>query len=341
VTLVVFHKLLAIFFTVGLGWGAGRLRWLDRGVAWGAGGSDTARVLGNAAFSIFVPALLFRTTARLDLAALPWRTLAAYFVPAVAYTLAVYGWQRWRSGQGGQGGQGGREGRGELAAAVPAVRSVSATYGNSVQLGIPVAAALFAEPGLAIHIALVSVHGLVLLTLPTILAELDLARSQPGPRNVAATVRNTVRNTIVHPVVLPVLAGIAWNLGGLPLPSVVDEALVLLGSAVVPVCLVLIGLSLAYQGVQGQWRAVIGLSVLKLLVLPALVMVTAHWGFGLSGLPLAVLVLMAALPTGANALIFAQRYGVLQAEAGATAVVSTVAFAATASLWLGLLAWVG
>jgi malonate transporter and related proteins len=332
VTLVVFHKLLAIFLTVGLGWGAGRLRWLDRGVAWGAGGSDTARVLGNAAFSIFVPALLFRTTARLDLAALPWRTLAAYFVPAVAYTLAVYGWQR---------GRGVRSGRGELTAAVPAVRSVSATYGNSVQLGIPVAAALFAEPGLAIHIALVSVHGLVLLTLPTILAELDLARSQPGPRNVAATVRNTVRNTIVHPVVLPVLAGIAWNLGGLPLPSVVDEALVLLGSAVVPVCLVLIGLSLAYQGVQGQWRAVIGLSVLKLLVLPALVLVTAHWGFGLSGLPLAVLVLMAALPTGANALIFAQRYGVLQAEAGAAAVVSTVAFAATASLWLGVLAWVG
>ena len=325
-TLVVFHKLLAIFLTVGLGWAVGRLRWLDRGVAWGAGGSDTARVLGNAAFMIFVPALLFRTTARLDVAALPWRTLAAYFVPAVAYTLAVYGWQR---------------GRGGLPAAAPAVRSVSATYGNSVQLGIPVAAALFAESGLAIHIALVSVHGLVLLTLPTVLAELDLARSQPGPRDVAATVRNTVRNTIVHPVVLPVLAGIAWNLCGVPLPAVVDEALVLLGSAVVPVCLVLIGLSLAYQGVQGQWRAVFGLSVLKLLVLPAMVLATAHWGFGLSGLPLAVLVLMAALPTGSNALIFAQRYGVLEAEAGAAAVVSTVAFAATASLWLGVLAWLG
>lgn len=325
-TLVVFHKLLAIFLTVGLGWGAGRLRWLDRGVAWGTGGSDTARVLGNAAFMIFVPALLFRTTARLDVATLPWRTLAAYFVPAVAYTLAVYAWQR---------------GRGGLAAAAPAVRSVSATYGNSVQLGIPVAAALFAEPGLAIHIALVSVHGLVLLTLPTVLAELDLARSQPGPRDVGATVRNTVRNTIVHPVVLPVLAGIAWNLAGWPLPAVVDEALALLGSAVVPVCLVLIGLSLAYQGVQGQWRAVFGLSVLKLLVLPAGVLATAHWGFGLSGLPLAVLVLMAALPTGSNALIFAQRYGVLEAEAGAAAVVSTVAFAATASLWLGVLAWLG
>jgi malonate transporter len=80
----VFHKLLAIFLTVGVGWIAGRMRWLDNG----ADARDPARVLGNAAFSIFVPALLFRTTARLDFAALPWRIVAAFFVPAVLCALA-------------------------------------------------------------------------------------------------------------------------------------------------------------------------------------------------------------------------------------------------------------
>jgi predicted permease len=301
---------------------AGRLRWLDSG----ANARDPARVLGNAAFSIFVPALLFRTTARLDFAAMPWRIVAAYFVPAVLYVLAVYVWQRRRAG---------------LAVAAPAARSVTASFGNSVQLGIPVAAALFGEPGLALHIALVSLHALILLTLPTVLVEMDLARAQTGPRDIAATLRSTVRNTVVHPVVLPVLAGLAWNFTGLGLHPVVDETLAALGSAVVPVCLVLIGLSLAYYGVQGQWRAVLLLSALKLLVLPALVLVTAHWGFGLSGVPLAVLVLMAALPTGSNALIFAQRYATGQSEASATSVVSTVAFALTAAGWLGVLAWLG
>jgi len=89
-TAAVFHKLLAIFLTVGLGWLAGRLRWLGERT----GPSDPARVLSNVAFYIFVPALLFRTMVRLDVAALPWRTLAAYFVPTLGYLLAVYAWQR-------------------------------------------------------------------------------------------------------------------------------------------------------------------------------------------------------------------------------------------------------
>jgi predicted permease len=321
VTAAVFYKLVAIFLTVGVGWVAGRLRWLDSG----ADARDPARVLGNAAFSIFVPALLFRTTARLDFAALPWRIVAAFFVPAVLFALAVYLWQRRRP----------------PSTSAPAARMVSASFGNSVQLGIPMATALFGEAGLAIHITLVSLHALILLTLPTVLVEMDLARAQPGPRDMAATLRSTVRNTLVHPVVLPVVAGMVWNLAGLPLPPVLDETLAALGSAVVPVCLVLIGLSLAYYGVQGQWRGALQLSALKLLVLPAAVLAVAHWGFGLAGLPLAVVVLMASLPTGSNALIFAQRYDTLATEATATIVISTLLFVLSASAWLGLLTLMG
>ena len=92
-TAVVLHKLLAIFVTVALGWVAGRMRWLGESAA----GSDPARVLGNAAFFIFVPALLFRTTARLDLHHMPWVTLAGFFVPVVAMLIAVYAVAHWGS----------------------------------------------------------------------------------------------------------------------------------------------------------------------------------------------------------------------------------------------------
>ena len=67
----------------------------------------------------------------------------------------------------------------------------------------------------------------------------------------------------------------------------------------------------------------------------------ATLGFGLAGLPLAVLVMMSALPVGTNALIFAQRYDTLQAQATTAIVFSTLAFAATTTLWLGVLAWLG
>lgn len=315
-TAAVLGKLLAIIVTVALGWVAGRMRWLGEAQA------DPARTLSNAAFYIFVPALLFRTTARVDLGALPAGLLLAYFVPTLALLLAVYGVQQRRQRRQPQ-----------RQPALPTVRAISVSYGNAVQMGIPMAAAMFGEAGLGMHLMLVSVHGLILLSLLTALVELDLARSQVQRFSLWQTLRSTLRNTVIHPVVLPVLIGLSWNLLGLGLPALVDEVLQLLGSAVVPLCLVLIGLSLAYYGVQGHLRGAFSLTLLKLLALPALVLAVAHWGFGLSGLPLSVLVMMAALPVGSNALIFAQRYQTLQAEATAAIVFSTLAFVITACVF--------
>src|SRR5205814_6409193 len=151
------------------------------------------------------------------------------------------------------------------------------------------------------------------------------------------TVGKTARNTIIHPVVLPVLAGLVWNALLPPLPAVADEVLVTMSQAVVPLCLVLIGMSLAYYGVKGAARGAISLSVLKLLVLPALVLAIGHWGMGLDGIALSVVVMAAAMPVGSNALIFAQRYRTLEGETTAAIVFSTFAFVATGPLWLTVL----
>ena len=72
---LVLGKLAAIFAIALLGWVVGKLRWL------GPPTMDPARTLSNAAFYIFVPALLFRTTARLEAGALPWSTLESNSKP--------------------------------------------------------------------------------------------------------------------------------------------------------------------------------------------------------------------------------------------------------------------
>ena len=312
---LVLQKLLAMFVVVAIGWWAGRQRWLGEG--------DTARVLGNAAFMIFVPALLFRTAARLELATLPWHTLAAFFVPTLVLMLAVYALVRARSRT--------------QAPARAAVRAITSVYGNAVQLGIPMAAALFGESGLGLHLTIVSLHGLVMLTVLTALVEHDVAGALPSVSR-SDTWRTMLRNIVVHPVVLPLLVGLLFNAAGLRLPELIDQLLQVLGSAVVPVCLVLIGLSLHHYGVRGPVRESIVLSAIKLIVMPACVWPLAQFGFGLSGQALAVVVLMAALPVGSNALIFAQRYRTDEAAATAAIVISTVAFAFTAPLWLAALA---
>jgi len=316
-------KLLAILVAVAIGWAVGRMRWLGGGEA----GSDTdpARVLANAAFYIFVPALLFRTTARLDTAALPWAFLGAFFVPMLVVIAVLYATYRWRNPPGGN-------------VVAPSVKAITGGFGNTLQVGLPVAAGVFGEQGLAIHIAVVSLHALCILTLLTTLVELDLARERSSG-HLGHTLAQTVRNTVIHPVVLPVLAGLAWNTTGWALPAVADEALQSLGTAVVPLCLTLIGMSLAYYGWPRTWNGLLGLVATKLLLMPAVVLVVGHWGLGLSGMPLAVIVMIAALPTGSNALIFAQRYRTMEAEVTAATVVSTVLYVATAPLWLALLAW--
>jgi malonate transporter and related proteins len=124
---------------------------------------------------------------------------------------------------------------------------------------------------------------------------------------------------------------------GLQLPVVADEVLQMLGQAVVPLCLVLIGMSLAYYGVRGAAKGAGVVAATKLLLLPAAVLAIGHWGMGLQGLPLAVVVMAAALPVGSNALIFAQRYETLEGEATAAIVFSTLAFLFTAPLWLAAL----
>lgn len=336
-TLDIFFKLLVLIAVVGAGWYAGRTPLMA--------GPEPVKAISTLAFYLLIPALLFRSMATVDLAHLPWATLVAFFGPTMLWVLVVYAAQRWRQGrQRGASGTpqadvNGGLGPSEREAATPAARSMMCSFGNTLQVGLPLVASLFGDAGLAIHVAIISLHALTLLTLATVLAEVDMARARHAVvgGNVWGTVKQTVRNTLIHPVILPVIAGLCWNLLGLPVPQPMDEALQLLASGVVPLCLVMIGLSLAHYGIEGYARVAIACTVGKMLVMPAVVLVGAHWGLGLSGLPLTVIVLVASLPTGSNALLFAQRYQTQVPQATATIVVGTVAFAGLAPMWLQIL----
>jgi predicted permease len=80
-------KLAAVFVVIAIGFIAGRTRTL---------GPHAADTLNAVTFTVFAPALLFRTMAGVSLGALPWRMVLAYFIPTTVLLVAVYGWQRWR-----------------------------------------------------------------------------------------------------------------------------------------------------------------------------------------------------------------------------------------------------
>jgi predicted permease len=69
-------------------------------------------------------------------------------------------------------------------------------------------------------------------------------------------------------------------------------------------------------------------SVLKLLVMPALVAGFA-WMAGVRDVAFAVVVLAAAMPTGANAFLLARRCGTMMEASASTVVVSRVCWPST------------
>ncbi len=306
------EKLLPIFLLALAGFLFGRSKAFDSG--------QVTRGISNVAFYLFVPALLFRTTARIDLASLELRALAAFFVPSVLLLLTVAAVEKRR----------------KVGDEIANVRALSATFGNTVQIGIPVALAAYGEAGLAIHATIIAVHALVMLSTATILMEWA-RRDRARPLSIEAVAMPMIRQTIVHPVILPVVAGFAWNILKLPLPGPVDATLLTLAQAAAPLCLVLIGLSMAHYGVVGSVRPAFALSAVKLLIQPALVAVAAFWILPLDRAAAAVTVLCAALPIGANPLLFAQRYGVAERETTAAIVISTITYGATVIILLALL----
>jgi predicted permease len=69
-------------------------------------------------------------------------------------------------------------------------------------------------------------------------------------RGFAVTVKNVARN----PVVASLLVGTLWGWLGIPLPSMADRTLELIGQSAIPLSLIALGMGLGEFGVTEGWR---------------------------------------------------------------------------------------
>jgi predicted permease len=301
------------------------------GVAAARGGlldERAVKALSDAALLVFLPALLFGTIARVEFGELSPGAALAYYcagLPLFAVVLAVQARRR-----------------GEVSTAV--VHALGAVFSNTVMLGIPVVKLAFGEAGLALLLTIIAVHALVYLTIGALVIELAVILRGAGAgegtrwRRLARDLGPVIRSALLHPVVLPILLGVVWSAAGVALPRPVDATLSMLGAAAAPLCLVLLGASLAQSGFGQGLATAAGLTVVKNLVHPALVWVVGGFVLGAAPLPLAIATVTAAMPIGANVYLFAQRYDSQVAEVSAGVTLSTLVSAATVPMLLALLA---
>ena len=96
------------------------------------------------------------------------------------------------------------------------------------------------------------------------------------------------------------------------------------------------GMSLRRYGVGGNVQSALLLSLLKLVVMPALVFILAYYVVPMPALWMKVVVIAAACPTGVNAYLLAARFRTGEALASNAIVMSTALSVLTITFWLTL-----
>jgi len=300
----VFGLLAPVFGLIVLGYVIGRSSYLS---------NAASQVLAEFGFKVAMPALLFRAASSFSpLPASPMFLLIAYFgagalvwlAAALVTTVAL---NRPRSD-------------------APAV-AMASCFGNTVMLGVPLSITAFGAEAAAPLAILISVDTPLLWLVANAHAEWSLRRGAGVSWN---TVRTVLRDLAGNPIVMSVVLGFSWRLTGLGLQAELDKLIALVAQAAVPTALVALGLTLSKFQIRGEGATVAAIASFKLLLFPILVGLFAY----LLSLPPAwagVALVCAAMPTGANAYLFAVKYD------RAVGSVSSAVLITTALAWFTLM----
>ncbi len=306
--LVLLNIIAPVFGLIAVGYAVGRLRLLSEA---------TAQGVSEFAFVLAIPALLCRTIATAKFADLsPLGIWASYFgASAMVWIAATLLTRIWLA---------------RPAEDAPSI-AMSAVFGNTVMLGLPLAIATFGPAGAAPAALILSIHAPILLTTGALhSAAVGRAAGLGDHRLLRSLSQDLVRN----PIIVGILAGAAWRLTGWPLPTVVDRLLDLLASAGVPAALTALGLTLVSFEIKGQVPTLAVILVLKLVALPILAWLLAAEVFELGPLSAGVVTILAAMPSGANAYLFATHEGRAVNSASGAVALGTLLAAATAAVFL-------
>lgn len=279
--------------------------------------------LGEFVFRVAVPVLLFRTIAEAEFEGeSPWGIWVAYFSGvAVTWTIAhltatlVFK----------------RDGR------IGVLAGVSSGFANTVFIGLPLVSRVVGEEGLVAISILLSVHLPVMMVAGSLLMERAERRegSRP-PQSMPALLVGIGKSLMRNPLVVGLAAGALFHTGGVPLAGPFKIIIDQIAAVAAPAALLSIGMALVKYGVRGNLAPAMAMTAFKLLLLPASVYLACHL-LGLSTDWTAAMVLTSAVPTGINAWLLANHFGVGHGLASSTITLTTAIGVFSVSLWAWIL----
>lgn len=282
--------------------------------------------LSDFVFTVAIPVLIFRVVATADFSGgSPWFLWLAYYVGYTVAWIAATILVRRLFGRDARTG---------------VVAGVSASYGNTLLIGIPLVITAYGHDGTAAISLLIAVHLPIMMTASAILIERALVADGLSPdADGPAIARSLTRNLAKNPIIIGLFAGIAWRLTGLPIVGPAETVIGNLGDVAATLALVSVGISLRNYGVSGHVAPVLVVALIKLVVMPAIVLAMVLWVLPLPPLWAKAIVIAAACPTGVNAFLVATRFGTSQALASASITLTTGIAVVTVAAWLTIVDW--
>jgi predicted permease len=303
-----FDIVVPVFALLGVGYGAAVAGLFD---------AAATRALSRFVFQIALPVMLFSSmvAAGTPTDFVPSYLIAYFAGVVVSACLGALAARRF-----------GRSG-----AAEGAIIGFAASYGNVILLGIPLVVRALGETASLPLFMLVTVHGPIMMTIVTILLERDGAAS-----GIWSRLLGVARGLGTNPILIGLLGGIAFAASGLTLPPPIAASAELLGRAALPTALFAMGASLAGYRIQGALGLALVTVGLKTVLQPLVVWVLVDYVFDVASPWSDTAILLAAMPTGVNAYLFAARYRAGEPEAATAILLSTAFSLLTVSVILAL-----
>jgi predicted permease len=306
---------LPVFLMIFIGWAIVRFGLLR---------PEVGDALGDFVFSVSLPALLFRTIAAAEAGGdSPWLVWVAYF-GGVAVT--------WAAGHLVVTRVFGADER------VGVLAGVSSAFANNLFIGLPLVQRIVGEQGVVALTILISAHLPIMMVAGTLLMERAERRigGKGGHHSLGQVLAQVGRNLARNPLVVGILLGGLVRLTGIPYTGVVRTVVDQIGGIAGSAALISLGMALRKYGVSDGLAPALVTSAFKLVLLPATVFGMCHL-IGLSPSWTSALVLTASVPTGVNAWLIANRFGVGQGLASSSITLTTAIGAVTVTLWAWLL----
>lgn len=308
--------ILSVFGLIGVGYASVRSGLLAGSVSKG---------MTDFVFSVAIPVLLFKTLATADFSGVePWSIWFTYFSAVGMTWLLSHKLIRIVFGRDARSG---------------VVAGVSATFSNTVLIGIPLVQTVLGDKGVVVLLVILSIHLPVMMIASIILFEwalrADGVDAEPVPFLVL--IRRFLLNLAKNPIIVGIVAGGLWRLAGLPVTGIFGNIVTSLAQVAGPMALFAAGMGLVSYGITRNVPQALMITTCKLLVMPALVLLIG-WLIGLPEVFLATAVITAGCPTGVNAYLIASRFGTGEAISSNAMTLSVLLGTLTAGFWVSIVA---